>query len=124
MSKIALITVHGMGDTDSDYYRAGGDDAENAIRGGATLAGALEATHLFPRDFISRVEISEHSGTDAESMAHLAQEYDERARGAVRMLAWAATILVRVSVMLFLIFMIYRIGSFYISTYNEALSPI
>ena len=110
--------------TDSEYYRSAADDAEQAIRSGATLAGAIEATGTFPADFIQRVEIAEHSGTDAESMNYLAEEYDQRARTAVGMLCGLATILVRTIVMLFLVYLIYRIGSFAFGVYNEAASPI
>lgn len=106
--------------TNNDYYRAGADDAENAIRGGSTLGGALQATTLFPADFIGRIDISEHSGTDAESIAHLAREYDERAKTAIKMIAGAATILIRVTVILVLVFLIFRIFSTYINAINEA----
>ncbi len=110
--------------TNSDYYRAGGDDAENAIRGGATLAGALQATDLFPVDFIGRIDISEHSGTDAESIAYLAREYDERAKSAIKMIAGAITILIRVTVILVFVFLIFRIASTYINALNGAMEPI
>ena len=110
--------------TNSDYYRAGAEDAENAIRGGASLAGALQATNLFPADFIGRIDISEHSGTDAESMEHLAREYDERAKTAIKMITGAATILIRVSVILILVFLIFRLFSTYIDALNTAGAPI
>ncbi|WP_146458230.1 type II secretion system F family protein [Rubripirellula tenax] len=110
--------------TDSDYYRAAADDAEAAIRGGSTLAGALEATNLFPSDFISRVEISEHSGTDAESMDYLAKEYDERAKSAIRFLAGAATLIIRVAIILFFVFLIFRIARTYLGALSGANEPI
>jgi len=110
--------------TDSEYYQSAANDAEDAIRNGASLAGALQATNVFPRDFIERVDISEHSGTDAESMDHLATEYDERAKTAIRMLSAAASIIVRTSVMLFLVYMIYRVGATYIGAVNQAMEPI
>ncbi len=110
--------------TDSDYYRAGADDAETAIRSGATLAGAIDAMRMFPPDFIGRIEISEHSGTDAESMEYLAREYDERAKTAVRVLSGVATIIVRVTVILIFVFLIFRIASTYLNAINDALAPI
>lgn len=110
--------------TDSDYYRAGADDAEAAIRSGATLAGAIQATNLFPEDFIGRIEISEHSGTDAESMEYLAREYDERAKTAIKVLSGIATIIIRVTVILIFIFLIFRIAMTYINAINGALEPI
>ncbi len=110
--------------TDSDYYRAGADKAESAIRGGATLSGTFEATELFPPDFIGRVEISEHSGTDAESMEYLAKEYDERAKTALRVLSGVATIIIRVSVVIVFVFLIFRIAMTYINALNGAMEPI
>jgi type II secretory pathway component PulF len=110
--------------TDSEYYRSGGDDAERAILAGATLAGGIEATSLFPQDFIARVEISEHSGTDAESMNYLAQEYDERAQIAVKWLTGLATIIIRVSVMVFVVYLIFRIASTVLGVYDAASEPI
>ena len=95
------------------------DDAENAIRGGATLAGALQATNLFPDDFIGRIEIAEHSGTDAESIEYLAREYDERAKSAIKMLAGLATILIRVSVILVLVYLIFKIAATYINALDS-----
>ncbi|MFK8114496.1 MAG: type II secretion system F family protein [Rubripirellula sp.] len=114
----------GLDSTDSEYYRSGGDDAEVAIRQGATLAGAIEATAIFPSEFIARVEISEHSGTDAEGMDNLAKEYDERAKGAIRWLTGLATILIRVTVILFVVYLIFRIASTVFGFYDAASEPI
>ncbi len=110
--------------TDSDYYRGMADDSEKAIRAGSTLAGALQATDLFPRDFITRVEISEHSGTDAESMDYLAKEYDERAKTAVKWLAGAATLLIRTFIILVFVFLIFRIASTYLGAISGASEDI
>lgn len=114
----------GLDSTDSEYYRAAADEAEAAIRGGSTLAGALAATHVFPAEFVDRVDIAELSGTDAESMEHLAAEYGERAKTAVKLLAGTATVLVRTAVIVFLVYLIYRIGSTYIGALNDATQPI
>lgn len=110
--------------TDNDYYRAGADDAEKAILGGASLAEGLAATDLFPDDFLGRIEISEHSGTDAESIEFLAREYDERAKSAIRLLAGIATIVVRTTVILVFVYMIFRVFQVYINALNSAMAPI
>lgn len=110
--------------TGSDYYRSGSDDARDAIRDGATLAGSLQATAVFPEDFISRVDIAEQSGTDAESMEILAREYDERAEAAVRFLSNAATMFVRVTISCILIFFIFKIAMTYLGAINDAAQPI
>ena len=110
--------------TDSDYYRSGAEDAENAIRGGATLSGALEATGIFPDDFLQRIDIAEHSGTDAESIDYLTKEYDERAKRAIKVIAGVFTVLIRIPVMGILIFFIFRLFSTYINALNSASDPI
>jgi type II secretory pathway component PulF len=110
--------------TDSDYYRSAASDAEDAVRSGSTLAGALQATSLFPDDFIQRIEIAEHSGTDAESIDFLTKEYDERAKRAIKVIAGIATVLIRIAVMGVLIFLIFRLASSYLGALNSAGAPI
>ena len=110
--------------TDSDFYRSGGDDAEAAIRGGATLTEALQATAVFPEEFLTQVGVAELSGTDAESIAHVARDYDERARSAMRFIGGVATGAIWLLVSGFLIFFIIRIVMMIAGVYQEALEPI
>jgi type II secretory pathway component PulF len=110
--------------TGSEYYRSGGDAARDAIKNGATLANGLKATSVFPDDFIARVDIAEHSGTDAESMEYLAKEYDERAEAAVKFMTGFATVVIRVTIALFLLFFIFRIFGMYLGALNDAAQPI
>ena len=110
--------------TDSDYYRSAGKDAEKAIRGGATLSGALQQMELFPDEFITGVEVAEMSGTDAESIDHLAREYDQRARAAMRTLGGIATGIIWLGVAGFLIFLIFRIAGFYLGAIDDAMKEI
>ncbi len=110
--------------TDSDYYRTAADDVEKSILSGATLSGALESMEILPSDFIGRIEIAEHSGTDSESMAHLADEYDERAKVALKIISRTVSTIIFVTVMLLLVFMIFRIASFIFGAYRDAGAPI
>ncbi|MEM6365410.1 MAG: type II secretion system F family protein [Planctomycetota bacterium] len=110
--------------TDNDYYRSGGPDSEVAIRQGSTLAGALLATHLFPDELITQVEIAEMSGTDAESIDRVAQDYDERAQAAMKTIAGVATGVIWISIVGFLIFLIMRLAMNIAGVYSEALAPI
>ncbi|MEM1227177.1 MAG: type II secretion system F family protein [Planctomycetota bacterium] len=123
LDPIASIRL-GLDATDSDYYRSGGDDSEQAIRGGRTLAGGLSATHLFPDEFITQVEIAELSGTDAESIDRIAKDYDERAKGAMKTIAGFATGLIWLSVAGLLIFLILRMAMNISGMYDDALAPI
>jgi len=110
--------------TDSDYYRSGAADAEGAIRRGRSLAEALAATSLFPEELIMQVEVAEMSGTDAESIDHLARDYDQRAQAAVKTIAWVATGLIWLSTAGLLIFLIVRLVMSIVGVYSSALEPI
>ena len=111
--------------TDSEYYRAGAEDSERAIRDeGATLAGGLEATEIFPDEYLSRIEMAEISGTDAESTEGLAREYDERAKIAMKTLSGVATGIVWLSVAGALIFLIFRMIMSIAGAYSSALDGL
>ena len=110
--------------TDSDYYRAVQDETESAILNGATLASALEKTNIFPDDFIGKIEIAEHSGTDSESIAFLAEDYDERAQTAMKIISRIISGVVAISVVLFVLYVIFRIMSVVFGFYQEAFEPI
>lgn len=111
--------------TDSDYYRAGTEDAKIAIREkGATLAGGLKATDIFPDEYLSRIEMAELSGTDAESTEGLAREYDERAKIAMKTISGFATGVVWLTVAGALIFLIFRMLMTIAAGYSEALQGL
>jgi len=110
--------------TDSDYYRSGAADSEKAIRAGRSLAGALEETHLFPHELIMQVEVAEMSGTDAESINHLAEDYDRRAQSAIQTISGVATGLIWLSTAGVLIFLIVRLVMNIAGVYSSALEPI
>ena len=111
--------------TDSDYYRAGIEDSKVAIRNkGATLAGGLEATDIFPDDYIARIEMAELSGTDAESTEGLAREYDERAKIALKTISGFASGIVWMTVAGCLIFLIFRMVMSIAGAYSSALDGL
>ena len=111
--------------TDSDYYRSGGSLFETAIRDrGDTMAGGLRSTDLFPDPFLQLVEVAELSGTESESIDHLANEYEEQARSAMRVLSGVATGLIWLIVAGALIFMIMRIAMTYVGAINGALQDL
>lgn len=92
--------------TDSEYYRSEKPKAQKAIQNGQTLAESIDATGIFPKDFINALEVAEMSGTDAESLGFLAAEYDQRAKLAIRTLAGIATAVIWFSIAAFLVYMI------------------
>jgi type II secretory pathway component PulF len=110
--------------TASAYYQIGASKVEKAILGGETLAGALRATAIFPEDYLSFIEIAELSGTDAESIDRLAQQYDERAKMAMKTIAGLASGLIWLFVVGVMIFLIIRLVMNIAGVYSEALQPI
>lgn len=111
--------------TDSDYYRGGAKIFESAIRDrGDTMTGGLRSTELFPEPFLHMVEVSELSGTDSESIDHLAVEYERRAASAMKTLSGIATGVVWICVAGGMIFLILRIAMKIFGAYDAALQPI
>ncbi len=110
--------------TASEYYISAKQTAEDAIRGGASLAGAMKATELFPEEFLAQVEMAELSGTDAESIGGLARDYDTRARTALRTITMLFSGAIWLFMICFMLFMIIRILMVVVGGYAEAFEPI
>ncbi|MEM6471812.1 MAG: type II secretion system F family protein [Planctomycetota bacterium] len=111
--------------TDSDYYRSGGDEFEVAVRDrGDTLAGGLRSTDLFPDPFLHLVEVAELSGTESESIDHLADEYEARAEMAMKAISGVAAMAVWLTVAGTLIFFIFRLAMAIFKPYSEALEMV
>jgi type II secretory pathway component PulF len=110
--------------TGSEYYRSETETAHRAIRQGETLEGALRHTGIFPTDFLHELEVAELSGTQAESLAHLADRYDERAKAAVGVIGVVATGAILVTFSGILIFLIIRMALNVLGVYDEALDMV
>jgi type II secretory pathway component PulF len=92
-----------------------------AVRQGHEVYEALAETGAFPPQFVDMVRVGEESGTLVESMAHLAEQYQERARLAMGVLTVLMGVAVFALVGLVIIFLIFRIFGFYANTLNDAL---
>ncbi|TWT97516.1 Type II secretion system protein F [Neorhodopirellula pilleata] len=123
LNPIAAIKL-ALDATDSDYYRSGAEDAENNIRAGGTLTDALQATSLFPDEFLTQVGVAEISGTDSETIDYVARDYDERAKAAMKTISGVATGVVWLGVAGAILFVIFRIVMSIAGVYNEALQGI
>jgi len=110
--------------TDSQYYQSAKDDIEQSIHEGKSISETLHQTGVFPEEFITEIGVAEMSGTDAESMQHLAKQYDVRARSAMRTLAGIASGLIATSVVIGIVALIIRMLMNIGSMYQEALQPI
>jgi type II secretory pathway component PulF len=92
--------------TGNYYYISGMDRAVAAIEQGQSFGDAFEAAEVFPRDFLDAVHIGELSGTETESLDHLAVQYQERAKAALNTLAMIASVVIWFSIIVLLAFMI------------------
>jgi len=77
--------------TQNAYYTSQMETVDSAIERGQEFHEALRSTDLFPDDFLSSLETAELSGTHGESLARLANDYRDRAKGAAKTLTVAST---------------------------------
>ncbi len=107
--------------TGNYYFIGGAERAIKQVEQGASFGDAFAASKVLPEEFIESVRIGELSGTETESLDHLAQEYQERARGALNTLATIASFTIWLGIMLLLAFMIIRMAMGYINVLNSFL---
>ncbi len=84
------------------------------IRGGSELHEAMTETGAFPRRIIDAISVGERSGRLSETMKLLSDQYQDEARAAMTVLTRMAGIGVWVVVSGLIIFLIFRIFSFYL----------
>jgi type IV pilus assembly protein PilC len=90
------------------------------IRNGHSVHEAFTATGAFPYDFLDALQVGEDSGRLSETMAHMAQEYQDQARLAMNTLTILFGLMVTALIAAVIIFLIFRVASFYIGVINDA----
>ncbi|MCD0462198.1 type II secretion system F family protein [Roseiconus lacunae] len=114
-----------LASTGSDYYESGAETVKVAIQErGSTMSEALRLTDIFPDTFLQLVEVSELSGTESESIEHIADEYEARSQMAMRTISGIVTGVIWISVMGLLVFFIMRIAMVYVGNINSALQDL
>jgi type IV pilus assembly protein PilC len=109
--------------TGSDYYEQHTEEAVALVAAGQPIYQAFRHTGVFPRDFIDALEVAEESGNTVEAMARLSKRYQEEADAALKTLSVLIGFLVWAAVAALIIFMIFRLFSFYIGAINDAMRP-
>ena len=94
------------------------------IVAGQEIHEALANTRAFPSDFITVIEVGETSGELPEALGRLTEQYEEEAQAAIHILSRIAGFLVWMSVAAMIIFIIFRIMSFYLGMINSALDQV
>jgi type II secretory pathway component PulF len=116
--KLALRSTH------NDYYYEAAEPAVASIGRGESLTRSLRATGIFPADYLAAIDVSELSGTDAESLDHLAGQYEDRSRAAVRAIAGVISAVIWICIIGFLAWYILRMGMNLMGVYDDALEGI
>lgn len=106
--------------TGNHYFISGMDGALAAIERGNSFGDAFDAAGVFPNEFLEAVRLGELSGTETESLDHLAIQYRERSKAALSMLAMIASGAIWLSVMFIIGFMVIKLGLQYVNLLNNA----
>jgi type II secretory pathway component PulF len=90
------------------------------IEQGGSLYEAFVQAGNYPAEFLDALQVGEESGRLGESMRHLSEQYEDRARLATVTLMTLAGFFVWALVAAIIIFMIFRLFSFYLGVLNSA----
>ncbi|GIX00404.1 MAG: type II secretion system protein F [Pirellulaceae bacterium] len=107
--------------TGNHYFIRGAGRAMEAVREGKSFAEAFAASGVMPEEFIEAVQVSELSGTETESLDHLAKEYQRRAAAAMSTIATVASLAIWLSILMLIAFMILRMALNYVNMLNSFL---
>jgi type II secretory pathway component PulF len=80
----------------------------------------LRQTGAFPVEFLDAMEVGEQSGRASETLLKLAEDYRDRARSTMTGVTLVATLAVWGLVATVLIFLIFRVFSFYLGMLDDA----
>jgi type IV pilus assembly protein PilC len=107
--------------TGNHYFIGGMKNAVDSVSQGATFADAFEASEVLPKDFVDAVRIGELSGTETESLDHLARHYQQLAVQALNTIANIASFSIWISIVILIGFMILRMAMQYINLLNDTI---
>lgn len=85
-----------------------------AVKSGENLGDALDASELFPEEYVHTVHVAESSGTVPETLNRLSPQFEDQARRSLGVLTTALGWAIWAMVAGFIIFLIFRIFSNYI----------
>lgn len=107
--------------TGNHYFISGMPRALASVESGQSFGDAFLASRVLPNEFVEMVQIGELSGTETESLDHLATEYQTRAKDALTNIATIVSTVIWLSVILIIGAYIIRLGLQYISMLNSFL---
>jgi type IV pilus assembly protein PilC len=106
--------------TGTSFYGNHGATIDRAIAQGCPIHEGLRAAGVFPREFVEILETGEISGKLSRALDFLAREYQQRAEAMSHVLTRLATMGTWLAVAAIMIFMIFRLASFYVGALQGA----
>jgi type IV pilus assembly protein PilC len=91
------------------------------VMGGEDLTTTLEATGLYPRDYLELVRVGESTGTVPETLQRLSPQLEEKARRSLSAMAMIFAWLIWAMVAGLIIFLIFRIAMWYVGQIYDAI---
>ncbi|QDU76474.1 Type II secretion system protein F [Bremerella volcania] len=107
--------------TRTRYYEQFKEQVDRELINGEEIHDILRRTRSFPADFLDYVETGEISGRLTESMAKLAESYQEKSKAALRAISVIGGMLVTMLIFGIMILLIFKFAMFYIGILNEAI---
>lgn len=101
--------------TGNRYFMSGMDPAIAAVEKGSSFGDAFAAAEVLPEEFIESIRIGELSGTETESLDHLAQQYQESAKRALNTIATIASSTIWIGIMIVIGGIVLHMGMKYIA---------
>ena len=108
--------------TQSEFFERHSSFVVQSIHQGSEIHGPLHETGVFSQALVDAVQIGEETGRLAESLESHAKQLDGQVKVAFGSMAFAAGVGVWILVGMFIVFLIFRIASFYLGIINEALN--
>lgn len=107
--------------TGNHYFMSGMDRAVAEVERGGSFGDAFDQSRVLPREFVESIRIGDLSGTETESLDHLAHQYQERAKAALNTIAMIASFTIWLSILVIIGILIIRMAMQYINMLNSFL---
>ncbi|MEL7265334.1 MAG: type II secretion system F family protein, partial [Planctomycetota bacterium] len=109
----------------AEYYSEMKDEISESLQAGTQMSEAYRSAEIFPDEFLTKLAVAEMSGSDAEGLVYIAQDYQQRAKSAIRTISGIFTAIIWLTIAGVFIYMIYCMAmEVFFKPIAEALKPI
>jgi type IV pilus assembly protein PilC len=106
--------------TNNGAFAAAAPQVVAAVMAGEDFTDAIQSTNLFPQQYLEMVRVGESTGTVPETLERLSPQFEEQARRSLAALTIALGWVIWSLVAAMIIFLIFRVFSFYVDMINRA----